>query len=174
MDKLIDSFVLVNKNEIISPILITIRSYGSWFEKTYDPYTTHMELYMKSKTKEGESVLEYHPGTKIGKYFDSNNFDSPELHSWFIMQDSNIMNRLTKSKLAEQKDAIPISVNDPEKRRMLRVYTKQQIELYLRTLLKDSQFQLPITNAKQIKVVESDMDKIIKPEYKKAARKKLF
>lgn len=173
-DNYLESFVIVNKGQIISPVLITIRSYGDWFEKTFDNYTAQMELYMKAKTKEGESVLEYHPGTRIGKYFDSNNFTANELHSWFILQDSNIMYKLVKSKLAEQKDAIPISVNDPEKRRMLRVYTKEQIELYLRTLLKDKNLQVPITTPKQIKVVDVDLNKIIKPDFKSTGKRKLF
>ena len=173
-DNYIDSFVIVNKDRIISPVLVTIRSYGSWFEKTFDEYTAQMELYMKAKTKDGESVLEYHPGTKIGKWFDSNTFDSNELHSWFVLQDSNIMYKLVKAKLAEQKDAIPISVNDPEKRRMVRVYTKEQIELYLRTLLHDKSFQLPITTPKQIKVVDADLNKLIKPDFKPTGKRKLF
>ena len=173
-DKFIESFVIVNKGRIISPVLITIRSYGSWFEQTFDNYTAQLELYMKAKTKDGEAVLEYHPGTRIGKWFDSNTFDANELHSWFILQDSNVMYKLVKSKLAEQKDAIPISVNDPDKRRMIRVYTKEQIELYLKTLLKDTSFQLPITVPKQIKVIDTDLDKIIKPEFKQTGKRKLF
>ena len=170
----IDSFVLVNKDRIISPVLVTIRSYGSWFEKTFDKYTAQMELYMKAKTKDGETVLEYHPGTRIGKWFDSNNFSSPELYSWLILQDSNIMYKLVKYKLAEQKDAIPISVNDVDRRRMIRVYTKEQIELYIKTLMHDKNFELPINVPKQIKVVDVDIEKIIKPETKQTVKRKLF
>ena len=59
-ENIIQSFVLVHKDKIISPVLITTRSYGSWFENQYDNYTTQMELYMKAKTKTGETVLEYH------------------------------------------------------------------------------------------------------------------
>ena len=70
MDK-IQTFVLVHDNEVISPALVTIREYGRWFEETFDEYTSQMELYMKSVKKGGESVLEWHPGTRIGKYFDT-------------------------------------------------------------------------------------------------------
>ena len=170
---ILQSFVIVNNDKVISPVLITIRSYGSWFEKEYDNYTTQTELYMKAKTKDGSSVLEYHPGTRIGKWFDSNTFDADELHSWYVLQDSNVMSRLVKYKLAEQKDAIPISVNDPEKRRMIRVYTKQQIELYLKTLLHDN-IELPIGTPKQIRVADMDMSAIIKPEFKTTGKRKLF
>lgn len=168
-DTYLESFVIVNKGRIISPILITVRSYGSWFEKTFDNYTTQMELYMKAKTKDGELVLEYHPGTKIGKYFDSNTFDSPQLRSWFIRQDSETMQKLVKYKLAEYKDA---ATSDQYRGRMLRVYTKDQIELYLRTLLNDSHLELPLTTPKQIK--DAYLWGLVKPEIKPSLRRKLF
>lgn len=174
-DKFVDSFVLVNNNKVISPVLITIRSYGSWFEQTFDTYTTQTELYLKAKKEDGSSVLQYHPGTKIGKWFDSNsaNFTSDNLQSWYILQDSTMMKRLVTLKLAQQKDAIPISVNDVEGRRMIRVYTKQQLDLYLRTLTRNNSFELPITVPKEIKVKDADMEKLIKPNFT-STRKKLF
>lgn len=173
-EEIISSFVLVHKDKIISPVLITIRSYGSWFEKTFDNYTAQTELYLKARTKDGESVLEYHPGTRIGKWFDSNTFTAAELHSWFILQDSNVMYKLVKAKLAEQKDAIPIAVNDPEKRRMIRVYTQAQIELYLKSLFNDKSYQLPIGIPKQIKISDLDLEKIIKTDVEHSSRKRLF
>jgi hypothetical protein len=62
----LDTFQLVNEDRVISPILTTTRKYGDWFEGTFDEYTSQMELYMKSKKKSGESLLERHPGTRIG------------------------------------------------------------------------------------------------------------
>lgn len=171
-ENIIQSFVLVNKEEIISPVLITTRSYGSWFEKQYDNYTTQMELYMKAKTKDGNVVLEYHPGTRIGKWFDSNELSSQDLHCWYILQDSNIMHRVVKYKLAEQKDAVPTTVKDI-KSRMLRVYTKQQIELYLKTMF-HTDIELPIGTPKQIKITNLDLDSLIRPEFNPTGKKKLF
>lgn len=173
-DDILQSFVLVHKEKIISPPLITTRSYGSWFEKHYDNYTTQLELYMRSKTKSGDPVLEYHPGTKIGKWFDSNEFSSNDLHCWYIMQDSNIMYRIVKYKLAEQKDAVPTAIaGKKDKSRMLRVYTKSQIELYLKTLLNDKE-PLPIGIPKQIKITDLDLKDLIKPEFNGSNKKKLF
>lgn len=164
-DIILNTFQLVNNNNIISPSLVTIRQYGNWFQQTFDEYTSQMELYMKSKKNTGESVLEWHPGTRIGKWFDSHNIDSPKYKSWYIMQDSPMMDRLVKLDLAEQKDAIPISVNDDEGRRMLRVYTVEQIELYIKSIL-DKNFTISryISNAKQIKVKDSDFGKLIMPK----------
>ena len=93
------TFQLVNNDKVISPIITTIREYGRWFEATFDEYTVASELYMKSK-KGKETVLESHPGTRIGKFFDSKKLSDPGLHSWFILQDSPMMERLVKYQLA--------------------------------------------------------------------------
>ena len=85
-DIILNTFQLVNNNNIISPSLVTIRQYGNWFQQTFDEYTSQMELYMKSKKNTGESVLEWHPGTRIGKWFDSHNIDSPKYKSWYVMR----------------------------------------------------------------------------------------
>lgn len=176
MDKeRLETFQLVKNNEVISPALTTIRQYGYWFEKTFDKYTAEMELYMKSKKKTGESLLEWHPGTRIGKWFDSNTVSSEKLKCWYIMQDSYMMERLVKLKLAEQKDAIPIAVNDKEGRRMLRVYTAEQIQLYIRAIL-DKQFNMAdyIGTPKQIKIKDSDFGNLIRPKMNIQRTRKLF
>jgi len=171
---MLSTFQLVNNDKIISPVLTTIREYGNWFESTFDKYTAQQELYMKSKKKTGESVLEWHPGTRIGHWFDNSLIDSPDYKSWFILQESSMMDRLVKLKLAEQKDAIPISVNDIKNRKMIRVYTVQQIELYLKNII-DRNFKIAdyIFTPKQIKVKDTDMDRLIMPK-QTVQRRKLF
>ena len=171
---MLTTFQLVNNDKTISPLLTTIREYGVWFEDVFDKYTAQTELYMKSKKKSGESMLEWHPGTKIGQWFSTKQMNSADYKSWFILQDSPMMNRLIKLNLAEMKDAIPISVNDKEGRRMLRIYTVNQIELYIRNTM-DRNFSIAkyVETPKQIKVRDSDMDKLIMPEVN-TRRKKLF
>lgn len=173
MDK-IQTFVLVHDNEVISPALITIREYGRWFEETFDEYTSQMELYMKSVKKGGESVLEWHPGTRIGKYFDTAKLKGQQYKCWYILQDSTMMDKLKKYGMAEYRDAIPIAVNDEQGRRMLRVYTAKQIELYIREqIYQNTSFNLDVYKPKQIKIKDSDFDKLIMPKVE-SKRKRLF
>lgn len=161
---MMDTFVLVNGGKVISPRLVTIREYGRWFEETFDQYTSEMELYMKAK-KGKETVLESHPGTKIGKFFDKLKTSNPMLLSWYVSQDSPMMKRLVKYKMAELRDAIPISVSDTEHRNMIRVYTIEQIEFYIRSNI-DSKFSIApyIHTSKKVSVTDSDISKLIKPE----------
>lgn len=174
MNDKLNTFVLVNKDWTISPVMTTTREYGNWLEKVFPKEICDMELYMKSKKASGELVLEKHPGTKIGNFFDKTPVNSEQLKSWFIMQDSETMRRLVKLKLAELKDAVPISVNDVEGRRMIRVYTVPQIEMYINTRI-DRDFSILnyITIPKQVKISDADLALIIKPEVNKQ-RKKLF
>ena len=169
---MLSTFQLVYQNKIISPVLTTTREYGNWFEDTFDKYTAQLELYLKSKKQGGESVLEWHPGTKIGHWFDTSNVSSGNLQSWFILKDSPAMDKIVKLNMAEQRDAIPISVNDEKGRRMLRVYTAEQIQLYIRSTL-DKTFSISqhLGTPKQIKV--NSLDKIIMPEVK-IQKKRLF
>lgn len=173
MNNYLNTFVLVNKDRVISPVLTTTREYGNWLEKVFDNSICNMELYMKS-IKTGEQTLEKHPGTRIGEFFKQTSVSSPGYKSWFAMQDSAVMDRLVKLKLAEYKDAIPISVNDKEGRRMIRLYTLQQIEMYIQTRI-DRSFHIDkyITVPKQVRISDCDVEQLIKPEMDKA-RKKLF
>ena len=173
MENYLNTFVLVNKDRIISPVLTTTREYGNWLEKVFDSSICNLELYMKS-VKTGEQLLEKHPGTKIGDFFKRLPMHQAIYKSWFAMQDSEVMNRLVKLKLAEYKDAIPISVNDEEGRRMIRLYTINQIELYIQTKI-DKSFKIDryLTVPKQVKISDSDLEQLIKPEVD-TMRKKLF
>ena len=70
---------------------------------------------------------------------------------------------LQKLKMAEQRDAIPIAVNKGQK--MLRVYTVDQIQLYIKAVL-DKNFNISkyLGTPKQIKVKDTDLDKLIMPK----------
>lgn len=169
---MLQTFVIVSDNKVISPVLTTTREYGRFLEDTFDSSICRLELYMVSKKSDGETVLESHPGTKIGSWFDKNKFFQNSLQSWFIYQDSTMMDKIRKYKLAEYRDAIPISVNDEKGRRMLRCYTVDQIDLYIRSNI-DKLFKLEYDKPKQIKIRESDFNKMIIPQIKQE-RKRLF
>lgn len=169
----LDTFVLVDKNNVVvSPLLTTTRVYGNWLESIFDSSVCGLSLYMKSIKRDGERTLEKHPGTRIGVFFDTKEFNSEKLKSWFIPQESAVMDRLVKLKFAEKKDAIPISVNDKEGRRMIRLYSTEQVELYVKMTL-DKSFKIAdyVPIPKQVKVNDSELQEIIKPEISKAKRR---
>lgn len=124
-DKL-DCFLLVKAGEAISPILTTTREYGAWFSSYFDSYTSGQELCCKAKTINGQQVLENHPGTKIGKFFDTKTFKNPDLNCWFLKSDSDLIKQLVFYGLADMADC-----TTRDKERVLRVYTVKQIELYI-------------------------------------------
>lgn len=171
---MLDTFVFVYKDEVISSALTTTREYGRWLEELFDSSICQLELYCRSLKKTGEKVLEMHPGTRIGEWFSKQNLVSKNLQSWYIYQDSTMMDKLRKMKLAEYRDAIPISVNDKEGRRMLRVYSVEQLELYIKTNI-DKKFDISrlYNQPKQIRIRESDFNKMIIPKVKQE-RRKLF
>lgn len=155
-DKL-DSFVLVEGGAVISPSLTTTREYGAWFSSYYDNYTSGQELFCTAKTKDGQRVLESHPGTRIGKYFDSHTFRRPELSCWFIKTDNDLIPQLKWYGLADSADCISNSYG-----RVLRVYTVQQIELYIQETI-DRDFRIGNILLPSKKVQVSDPDSYIKP-----------
>lgn len=158
------TFVLVNNNKVISPPLVTIREYAKWMEDTFDNSICHLELYMKCKKTNGETLLEKHPGTKIGQFFKTTKVSNSNLVSWIIPPRSDVVERLVKQGMVERVDA----------RLELRVYTVEQLEFYLRSNVDSSinlatECSMPI----QIRVSDSELDKIKKPELK-TRNKKLF
>ena len=164
----LNTFVLISKDDIVSPQLVTIREYGRWLQEVYDEYVCNYELYLRAKGS-GDTVLQYHPGTKIGQYFDKNTFHDGKYESWFILKESSVINKLKKAGLAELKDTVPSSVTDEKHRQMLRVYTTDQIELYVRTNI-DKSFNIRdyIENYPyQIKLGKEGMQYIIKPTIEK-------
>lgn len=158
------TFVLVNKNEVVSPPLVTIREYSNWMEDNFDSSICQMELYLKTITANGSRVLERHPGTKIGNWFKRVSVTNPKLVSWIIPPKSEVVDRLVKQGMVERVDA----------RLELRVYTLEQLEFYLRSNVDSSinmatESLMPI----QIRVSDSELEEIQKPELK-TRQKKLF
>ena len=166
----LNTFVLVKQDRVISPVLTTTREYGNWLEKVFDSSICNLELYLKSKKADGTIVLEKHPGTRIGHFFDYTRMQSNTYMSWLVSQDSSVMDRLTKLKLAERKDTI----QDKEGRQLLRLYTVNQIELYIQMNI-DKSFHIDnfLTVPKQVRISDDDGDKLFKPEVD-TQRKRLF
>ena len=172
-DKL-NSIVFIKNGRVISSPLITVREYGRWLESVFDEYTCHYELYLKSIV-DGERVLEFHPGTRIGKYFDSTVFTSPKYNSWYIYSDSDIMEKLVRMKMAEYNDVASTSSGDRKGLRLLRLYSADQIELYVRTKLdKSFTIQSKLMVPKKIIIKQPDVDQIIMPRVEEVGRRSLF
>lgn len=156
MAKELRTFVLVHKGKVISPPLVTIREYAAWMEKYFDEYTCHIELYLPAK-KDGITVWEWHPGTKLGTFFDHK---CRNLKSWQIQNDTNIMGQLIRHGFATSTDCHT---------RKLRLYTVRQIEVYIKTVI-DHSFELgtKIIDPIQITVTEADMQGVIQPKQRKS------
>lgn len=157
------TFVLVSNNKVLSPALITVREYATWMEKYFDEYTCHLELYLNSK-KNGGTVSEWHPGTKIGRFFDMQDFKKDELTSWYLPTDSKALPQLIKHGFATANDS---------RSGLLRLYTLPQIELYIKTAI-DNSFTLgnKVLPPIQITLTDDDVHKLVKPRIK--AKRKLF
>ena len=160
----IRTFVLVYEDKVISPQLVTVREYANWMEQTFDETICHMHLYLNSKKANAQIVSEWHPGTKLGSFFDNQEFHKPELHSWYINSKSKAIQQLIKHKLAELKDC------QGDK---LRVYTVNQIELYIQSNV-DNQFSIAdkLIHPKQIVLSKNDMAALKRPTMKQ--KRKLF
>ena len=166
-DKL-DTFMLVLGGAIISPALTTTREYGAWFTSTFDNYTAKQELYCVAKTNDGTSVMESHPGTRIGKYFDTHEFQGLDFKCWYIKSDSKAFKQIVKRGLAENVDCI----SHKDYGRVLRVYTTRQIQLYLRSTI-DANIDIGsmVLTTKKI-LVGGEADYIM--PYHRPKRKRLF
>lgn len=160
---MLSTFQLVNANTIISPLLITTRDYGVWLEDVFGEYIAKQELYMKSTKTDGRNVLEWHPGTRIGKWFDTNKNTA---RCWYIMKDSPILDRLDKYGLLQAQK--PQSIPGNKDVKALRLYTAEQIELYIKTCI-DKTFNIAsyISEPKQIKVRDTEMLDVIIPKTSK-------
>lgn len=167
---MLSTVVFTQGNKVISPILTTAREYGKWLETLYDEYTCQCELYLRRSVGD-DIVLERHPGTRIGYYFDKTEFTDSKYISWYVHQSSTIMKKLHNLKLAEYKDIPQVMGGNKSGLRLLRLYSLDQIELYIRTRIDrdfniNNKFLLP----KKIALRKSDMDSIIKPEIKRAKK----
>ena len=160
----LSTFMVVCGERAISPPLVTAREYGRWLETAYDEYTCNYELYLKAKFGNDE-VLEKHPGTRIGQYFDNTFFSDSKYNSWYIQQESSMMKKLHAMKLAEYRDIAPVLSGERKGMRLLRLYSVDQIELYIRTKI-DKNFRIgdKFMSPKKITLRKSDMKDIIIPE----------
>lgn len=160
----IRTFVLVYEDKVISPQLVTVREYANWMEQTFNETICHMHLYLNSKKVNNQIVSEWHPGTKLGSFFDNQDFHKPELHSWFINSSSKAIQQLVKHKLAELQDC---------RGDKLRVYTVNQLELYIQSNIDDS-FSIgdKLVNPKQVVLSKEDMLTLKRPVVKQ--KRKLF
>ena len=119
-------------------------------------------LYVNS-SKQG---AEYHPGTKIGIFFDTNTFNRKDLHSVYIPVGSETYKQLVSTNLAEKRDISTIS-NKCGKTKCIRCFTLEQIQLFIDTFLPSEHPVLRLdimkhlgTN-KRIKVFGDDYKKFI-------------
>lgn len=164
VNNILRTIVFVNGGRVISPPLVTVREYARWLEIVYDEYTCNYELYIRANVG-GTKVLEFHPGTRIGQYFDTTEFYNNKYVSWYVYQDSAVMNKLNKLKLAEYRDIAPILSGDKKGKRLLRLYSIDQIMLYIRTKIdRDFNINTFIGDPKKITLRNSDMGKIIIPK----------
>lgn len=161
MNDKLTTFVFTNRDRAISPSLVTVREYARWLESVYDEYVCNYELYLRA-TFGDTKVLEFHPGTRIGQYFDNTQFVASKYISWYVYQDSIMMRKLKSMKLASYKDTA--SKNGLK---LLRLYSVDQIELYVRTKI-DRSFNINsyLISPKKISLRTCDFDKIIIPEVK--------
>lgn len=160
----LETFVLVNKDKVISPLLVTTRSYGDWLEETFDSNICQMEIYLSSLKQDGSRVMERHPGTKIGQFFKNITVNDNSLVSWYLPNDKQVAKRLIKNKMVDTNDI----------RNGLRVYTTEQIEFYINSNI-DRNFKLAsyIATPKQIRISDGELQEVKMPQVKQR-NKKLF
>lgn len=161
MEPTLNTFQLVNKGKVISPILVTTREWGEWFESVYDEYTINEHLYIRARRGE-QSLLERHPGTRIGRFFDSSMFTQNNLGSVYILWESNIVDKLISLRMLRGNDNCSISINE-EKKNLVRLLTARQIEVYIQSNI-DRNFNISayIGTSKSVVVKDSDLEKIVK------------
>lgn len=155
---ILKTFVLVDKNKVTSPALVTIRCYGEWMKEVFDEYTVKSELYMKSKEANlNGSSLQWHPGTRIGEWFDHNTFNGNNMQSWYVEKDSYAIERLVKMGLADRKDVAQV-------KNKLRLYTVKQIEVYIRSNI-DKSFSMARYVQEPIQVHTKDGKGVLEPKF---------
>ena len=165
----LSTFQLHFENGTTSPVLTSTREYGKWLETVFSPDICRTELYKAGWDRLGRPIWENHPGSKIGQWFDRQEFSNAALLSWFIHQDSRVMKRLCMDeRIAEWRDAIPISVSDKKGRKLLRCYSIEQLQLYIRSNL-DKTFSISgrYKTPELIYVDDAEVDEIIVPQVKK-------
>ena len=156
------TFEVYNKNGKLTEKLTTSRELGRFLQNVYKPEVIIPLLYVNS-SKQG---AEYHPGTKIGIFFDTNTFNRKDLHSVYIPVGSETYKQLVSTNLAEKRDISTIS-NKCGKTKCIRCFTLEQIQLFIDTFLPSEHptLRLDITKHlgtnKRIKVFGDDYKKFI-------------
>ena len=152
------TFVLVYENKTISPELVTVRDYASYLENTFNETICHQHLYMNSKKADGNVVCEWHPGTRLGNYFDHTDYIGTKFHNWYIPNSGKAMKQLVHHNIAELRDC-----HRYFDKQMLRVYTTDMIQVYIKFNI-DGSFRLSTLEPKQIVLSKSDMEQLIQPK----------
>lgn len=166
----LQTFQLVVGNKPISDWLITTREYGRFMRKFYDERVCSYELF-KQESKKGEPLMVYHPGSKIGKFFDNQCVTQQKYMSTFFKQGCSVLDKLYDMELANPNDFNYISVNGSSREKLLRAYTPDAIELYIRTCIdRDFTINPVLMKPKQIKVLRGSLDKIIFPQCDKSRK----
>lgn len=156
------TFEVYNKDGNITQKLTTARELGRFLQNVYTPEVITPLLYVNS-SKQG---AEYHPGTRIGIFFDTNTFNRKDLHSVYIPVGSETYKQLVSTNLAEKRDISTIS-NKCGKTKCIRCFTLEQIQLFIDTFLSSEHpvLRLDITKHlgtnKRIKVFGDDYRKFI-------------
>lgn len=164
------TFVFTSGDRAISPPLVTVREYARWLESVFDEYTCNYELYLRA-TVGDVKVLEFHPGTRIGQYFDTTEFSSDKYDSWYVYQESTMMTKLVKMKLASYKDIAPILSGERKGLKLLRLYSTNQIDLYVKTKI-DRSFNINnfLVTPKKIALRKNDFKTIIMPKVRQTKK----
>ena len=108
-------------------------------------------------------MLERHPGTRIGRFFDSGRFTQPDLSSVYILWESGITERLLSLRMLGRNDSSSISIDRDKKKRVVRLLTARQIEVYIQSII-DRNFSISryVRPRKIVVVKDSDLEKIVK------------
>lgn len=141
----LNSFQVWCRGKELTPQLITARSFGEWCKKVFSEQVCRKYLYVASKKKGSE----YHPGTKIGNYFDNNKFKDSVYNSWYVPKESEAFQYLIKNRLAEYRDICRFRKEEKFKH-CLRCFTVPQIRLFVQEMVKD--FGLDSDNLIDVKV----------------------
>lgn len=151
--KKLNTFQVFYNNKEVTPELVTARNFGRWFKEVFAEPVCRKWLYIGSSKKGSE----YHPGTKIGIYFDSNTFSSPKYVSWYISKDSEIFNYLRRNHHAKFED-VSKSKKNKVLTEHLRCFTVPQIELFISRVTKElgiSEFEIS-TRLRRVNTIYKD------------------
>lgn len=166
----LQTFQLVLGNKPVSGWLITTREYGRFMQNFYDERVCSYELY-KQESKDGEPLRVWHPGSRIGQFFDTQCITQQKYMSVFFKQGCPVLNKLYDMNIANPKDFNFISVNGECKEQLLRTYTPDAIELYIKSKVdKDFTIAPVLMNPIQIRVSRNAMNKIIFPKCDKSRK----